>query len=52
MKHLFTLILSSAFLTLSAAEATQAALLGTESFSSAGGSADIFKDYQLSLTIG
>lgn len=52
MKHLFTLILSSAFLTLSAGEATQAATLGAESFSSAGGSADIFKDYQLTLTIG
>lgn len=52
MKKLLTIVLGSAFFTLISGGVTQAAVLGTRDFSNAGGSADIFKDYQLTLTIG
>lgn len=52
MKNLLAVVFGSALLTLSFGELTQAAVLGTQEFSTSEGSADIFKDYQLTLTIG
>lgn len=52
MKNLLTVVVGSALLTLSLGGVAHSAVLGTEEFSTAGGSADILKDYQLKLTIG
>lgn len=52
MKNLLAIVFGSVLLSLSSGAATQAAVLGTQEFSNEGGNADIFKDYQLTLTIG
>lgn len=52
MKNLLAVVFGSVLLSLSSGGATQAAVLGTQELSNQGGSADIFKDYQLTLTIG
>ena len=52
MKNLLTVVCGSALLALTSGGVAQAAVLGTQEFSNAGGSSDIFKDYQLTLTIG
>ena len=51
-KNLLAVVFGSVLLTLSSGGASQAEVLGTQEFSNRGGSSDIFKDYQLTLTIG
>lgn len=52
MKQFLAITFTSALLVLGLGEVTQAAVLGTEDLSTAGGRADIVKDYQLQLTVG
>lgn len=52
IKSAITLACGSALLVLGSGGVAHSAVLGTQEFSNSGGNADIFKDYQLTLTIG
>lgn len=52
IKTAITLACGSALLVLGSGGVAQSAVLGTHEFSNAGGSTDIFKEYQLTLTVG
>ena len=52
MKNIFLIIFGSALLSLGSSGVAQAAILGTHNLSTAGGSADKYTDYQLTLTVG